>query len=237
MSEEKVNLHKGHRERMRKQFLADLGAGQPDHKLLELLLFYAIPQKDTNELAHILLQKFGSIRGVLEADVNELYAISGIKENAAVLFKLIMELFRRYADTQNTLLDTSQAVATYMLSKMMGVNEERLYLLCLNDLMNVQRCVQIGAGSDSGVALNLKKIVREATSSHCNVVILVHNHPGNNLQPSTEDIQCTVRVGKMLSELGVVLADHVIVSGTNYISMKDAGIFTVSNYNETLQYY
>jgi len=222
----KVNLHKGHRDRMKKQFLTALGSGMPDHKLLEILLFYSTPQKDTNEMAHMLLQRFQSVRGVMEADVSELCEIGGIKENTAVLIKLIMELYRRYLNQEDTALFSSKDIAMYMLPKFIGLTEERLYMLCLTDKLTVERCIHISTGTSNSVVIDYKKIITTAASSKCNIAVLVHNHPGEYLEPSHADIQGTVKVARALREIGVNLADHVIVSGSAFVSMKDAGILT-----------
>ena len=109
--------------------------------------------------------------------------------------------------------------------RFLGKTSEEMYLLCLTDKLAVDRCVHLSSGTSNSVVINYKKIITNAAASKCNLVVLAHNHPGELITPSNEDIQGTVKVAKALRDIGITLGDHLIISGTDYLSMKDGGFF------------
>ncbi len=222
------NEHKGHRDRTRQLFLQMGGESLPDHILLEILLYYAVPRRDTNELAHLLLGAFGGIKGVLEADVDELQQVPGIGYNAAVLLKLGLSLFRSYLqDMQSAenVLDCTQKIGDYLVPMFIGKTDESLYLLCFNDRYKLLRCELIAQGIHNAVSINQKKIVERAALSKCSRVVIAHNHPGGVALPSDEDVRSTLQIHSTLKALHIQLVDHIIVSGDDYISLADSNIF------------
>ena len=194
-----ANPHKGHRNRLRSEFIASGGRDFSDIRILELLLFYCIPQKDTNPIAHALLSRFQSFENLLQASVEELCQVPGIKENSAALIKVVLEINRRAA--QHT-------------------------LLCLGSRGEVLRFDSIATGNSTSVLVNYKRLVQCAAYSNCHAAVIAHNHPAGNLQPSPEDIACTLKIKRLLGDMGVLLQDHIIFSNHHYLSLKEGGYFT-----------
>ena len=131
---EQQNLNVGHRERMREELITVGGEAMPDYKILEMLLFYGIPRKDTRTLAKTLLNTFGSISGVLEADVTDLKAVTGMTTNAACLIKLVLPLAKKYNDSKSSgagYLRSFDEIGSFAVSQFFTVTGERAILICL----------------------------------------------------------------------------------------------------------
>lgn len=220
--------HYGHRERTRQLFLQAGPAGLPDHMLLEILLYSAIPQRDTNDLAHQLLNTFGSVKGVLEADVQLLQQVPGVGYNTAVMLKTVLALFSRYMrDGQDSsrVLNTSEKIGRYMLPIFLGKTDESVYLLCFDDRFSLLKCECIGGGSHNAVQVNRQKIAERAVVAKSNLVAIAHNHPGGVAMPSDEDIHATLEIYKTLRDLNIQLFDHIIVAGDDFVSLRDSNLF------------
>ncbi len=220
----KSELHKGHRERLRKQFLTEgVPKDIPEHQLLEFLLFYCIPRKDTNELAHNLLNAFGgSLVSVLDAPYEELLKVKGISENTAALIKFIMPLAQRYVrehtDTNPYLKSIGQIVA-YVFPKFFSETNEVSYMLCLDGRGKVLACPKLTEGDSLTAAVSLRKIAEIALKNGATQVALAHNHPKGFPLPSQNDINFTAQVGQFLQSLNIRLVDHIIVGNGEYVSL------------------
>ena len=214
--------HGGHRERMRERFLTAGGDALADHELLETILFYAIPRRDTNELAHRLIEDFGSLSSVLEADVDLLARFDGLGESSATYLKLLHELTRRYtADKMNAndkkmVFDTPGKIAAYMAPRYMGVNIERVYLLLFDNSMHLLDCLHVCDGSVAGVSLSIRRIAERAYQKGAAAVVLTHNHPNGAAIPSTDDIRVTRRVEEALRLLEIPLLEHYVFADRSY---------------------
>lgn len=220
----KAELHKGHRERMRKQFLkSGITQDVPEHQLLEFLLFYAIPRKDTNELAHELLDAFGgSLVNVFDAPYEDLVKVKGIGENTAALIKFIMPLAKRYMDessnTAGFLKNTGQIIG-YVMPKFYSETDEVLYLLCLDGRGKVLDCPKLGGGDAISLSVSLRKIAETAIKAGATAVVLAHNHPKGFPLPSENDVKFTSQVGTFLRALNIRLVDHIIVGNGEAVSL------------------
>ncbi len=216
------NPHKGHRERLKRKFLNTNGVGFEPHELFELLLFYAMPQKDTNEIAHRLVKRFGSISGVLEAEYYDLIKIDGVKEHTAVLIKLLLVFMRTYFSEKYDAKDISFSPHTageYMVNKFIGLKEERLYAIMLDSDFRLITEGVISEGTSNRTGVYPREIARMALETNARYVILAHNHPSGHIKPSKSDIDATQAVMNSLSMLDVILADHIIVCGKRYKSI------------------
>ncbi|MCQ2478469.1 MAG: hypothetical protein MJ091_04565 [Clostridia bacterium] len=217
------NLHAGHRERVRKEFLENgYDDAVPAHKLLEHLLFYAIPRCDTNEIAHRLIDKFGDLSGVIDAPVSEIVKVEGVGENAATLIKLILPVARRYnvEKTSGKINFPSLSLADdYIQKQYLGFTTERLGILGLNSVGDKTVFKFLSEGDISTVGVSVRDIVKAAIDSNSTAVILCHNHPSNNCLPSSADIEITKNVFTALKQIGICLADHVIVGVNDYVSL------------------
>lgn len=219
--------HKGHRDRLRKKFLTHGLDVLQDHEVLELLLFYAIPRMDTNETARMLLEHFGSISAVLEAPLEELKAIGGIGDNAAILLHLITPLSRRYQLSKNEkgiCLPTTQACGDYLLPYFFGATEEMVYILCMDAKCKVLTCRLLHTGSVNSASVPLRKAAEVALGCNASSVVLAHNHPSGLALPSHADEDTTAQMKAMLDTLDIKLADHIIVAENDFVSMADNGM-------------
>ena len=221
-----MGLHDGHRQRLIQRFLEeDLDNFEP-HNVLELLLFYAIPRKDTNELAHVLIDTFGSLKGVFDAPYEELIKVTGIGPNTAALLKLVPSLTRTYysSDARSIILDTSEKSGEYFLPYYIGQTEEVVRLACLDAGGKVFSNQILHRGSANAAEVNIRKIVNIALRNNAMGVILAHNHPGGLPLPSEEDVATTKSIREALMPMGILLMDHIIVAGQDYVSMARSGI-------------
>ena len=221
-----MGLHDGHRQRLIQRCLEeDLDNFEP-HNVLELLLFYAIPRKDTNELAHVLMDTFGSLKGVFDAPYEELIKVTGIGPNTAALLKLVPSLTRTYysSEARSIILDTSEKSGEYFLPYYIGQTEEVVRLACLDAGGKVISNQILHRGSANAAEVNLRKIVNIALRNNAMGVILAHNHPGGLPLPSEEDVATTKSIREALIPMGILLMDHIIVAGQDYISMARSGI-------------
>ena len=220
------SIHKGHRERLKQRFLEEGLDNFTEIQVLELLLFYAIPRSDTNPLAHALLEHFGCLAQVLEADVEELKKVPGIGDHAATLLALVIDLCRYYQVTcaqQTEILTTLDECGKYLVPRFFGRTRETVFLLCLDAKCKVLCCKEIGEGSVNTAAISVRKVVETALSANATTVILAHNHPSGIAVPSNEDIQTTQRIAAALSAVEIHLADHIVVADGDYVSMVQSG--------------
>lgn len=216
----------GHRERLRQHYLDHGMDALRDYEVLELLLFYAIPRKDTQPIARELLAHFGSLSAVLDASPNELRAIDGIGESAAFLMQMIPHLSRRYQLSRSAMgvvLNSTKATGKFVVPYFHGETEEVVYLLCLDSKQKLISCRQIQRGSVNVVQLPIRKVIETALNANAVSVILAHNHPGGMALPSTEDYRATDLLMEALAPLQIPLLDHVIVAEGDYVSLRDDG--------------
>lgn len=226
-----MSVHNGHRERMRERFRKEGLDNFTDIQVLELLLFYCIARKDTNPIAHALLDRFGSVSQVFEAPLEELCKVEGIGENAAVFLQLVTQVGRYYLTDRVSrikVLPTLQSCAKYMLPFFFGQKVELVYLLCLDAKCKVLACRKISEGNVNSAGISVRKIVETALGANASSVVLAHNHPGGLAIPSPEDIQTTRQIAAALRAVDVMFLDHIIVADNDYVSMLQSG-YTFEN--------
>lgn len=223
---ENASIHKGHRERLKKRFLEEGLDNFSDIQVLELLLFYAIPLRDTNPLAHTLLERFGSLSQVLDASVEELKKVPGISDHSATLLSLVTQLARYYqvnCAQRIECLTSLDACGAYMVPYFFGRSNETVFLLCLDAKCKVLCCKEVGEGSVNSASISIRKIVETALAANATTVVLAHNHPSGVALPSEEDVQTTRRVAAALNVVEIHLADHIVVADGDYVSMAQSG--------------
>ena len=222
-----MSVHDGHRERMKNKLLeAGLDAFD-DHNVLELLLFYSMPRKDTNPLAHELLNHFGSLEAVFEAPADELQKISGIGENTVVLIKLIPEVCRRYAIDKNrsdNVLDNAEKAGKFLIPRYLFERDEVVYIICLDAKCKVLCCKELFRGVANSAEISIRKIAELALAKNAASVIISHNHTSGIALPSYEDELTTKRIKSALSSMGITLSDHIVVADDDFISMAESGL-------------
>ena len=222
-----MNVHDGHRGRKKRQFLENGLDAFQEHEVLELLLYYAIPRKDTNPIAHGLLKKFGSLDAVFAAPVEELMRVEGVGENAAALIHLIQPLYRRIrisATEEETVLNSVEKAGAFFVGRFAGERTESMYQACLDakgKLLNVQK---LASGDVNFVHADIRGIVQNALLCRASAVILAHNHPSGVALPSDADNAVTLQVRDVLQSVGVVLFDHIIVADDDFVSLRQNGL-------------
>lgn len=222
-----MGIHDGHREKLRRRFLEGGLDSFADHEALELLLFYAIPRRDTNELAHRLMEHYGTLDAVLTAPLEELTQISGIGENAAALIRLVPRLAQKArlsAAAREIVLSDAERMGEYLLERFRGEKNEVIYQLCLDRKGKLIVCRRLNEGGVDSSELNIRRLVENALLSSASMVVLAHNHPSGIALPSPEDYVTTDRVEEALRVVGVQLVDHIIVADDDYVSMAASGI-------------
>lgn len=222
MAKNAAMLHGGHRARMRQRFLETGGAGMADHELLELLLYYTLPRRDTNETAHALIEECGSLSSVLEAGTEELCACEGVGESTAIFLRLLGELSHRYAVAKMEsgenipMYDTPAKIAAYLFPRFLGLTVERVYLLLFDNGLHLLDCYHVCDGSLTGAALSVRRIAERAYRKGAAGVVLAHNHPGGLAVPSGDDIHFTRRLDEALRLLEIPLIEHYVFSDRSY---------------------
>lgn len=222
-----MGIHDGHREKMRRRFLSGGLEQFADHEALELLLYYAIPRRDTNPIAHALMDRYGSLSAVLAAPVEDLQKVEGIGESAAILLKLVPRLCAKArladADRQELVLNTASRAGAYLLERFYGEQNEVIYQLCLDRKGKLLACKKLGEGNIASAALDVRKLVENAILNSASSVVLAHNHPSGIASPSGEDYAATDRARAALETIGVSLADHIIVADGDFVSLAESG--------------
>ena len=216
------NPHRGHRQKVRARYYANGLNGMPDHNVLEFLLFFGIPQKDTNALAHALLERFGSFAGVLQANAEQLKDVKGMTENAACLLTLFLPVYQRYLtdlSAKKPVFKTAKELADYMRPQFIDSQNERVFLLCFNESQRLIAMRCIAQGGLNQVMLDMRQMASAVLETNAKAAILVHNHPNGIALPSPDDLQTTKTVSQMLATLKVPLLNHVIITDQTYFSM------------------
>ncbi len=219
-------IHSGHRERVRKEFLAHgFNEDTPPHKIVEMLLYYSIPRKDTNEIAHELVDRFGSVSGILDADPNELTEIKGVSENTAALIMLIKEIIGIYRLERREVKSGHSCISEVydlLLSKYYTFKNEVLLLTTLNGKGEIIAIDKIGEGDYSTVKISIRDIIECILKRRAIYAILSHNHPNSTAVPSSDDVRTTEQIFNVLKSIGIVLLDHIIIADDDYVSMRQS---------------
>ncbi|MBQ9974482.1 MAG: DNA repair protein RadC [Oscillospiraceae bacterium] len=225
MAKQEKNIHTGHRSRVKAEFRQRGLEAFPEHRVLELLLFYALPQGDTNPLAHRLIDRFGSLAGVMDASMEELSQVKGVGEHAATLLRLIPALCARYVASRSSLdgiADTSEQVRQILEPYFFGARNEMVYVLCLDGKRKAIAVRKITEGSINAAEVTARRIVEEAMSLRASGIILAHNHTSGLAVPSQEDCATTHYLRQILSPLQIELVDHVVFCDDDMVSMRDS---------------
>ncbi len=220
-----MDEHSGHRKRLKDRYLRIGLDAFEDYEALELLLFYAMPRRDTKSLAKQLLCCFGSLPAVLDASVEELKE-AGLTENAAILLHMQLPLYRKYemkkAEDQKCIRSSSDA-GRILCAMFRNEAEESIRLVSLDAAGKIIRTDILGRGDINSVHFSVRKIAETALANKAVSVILAHNHPAGSLTPSREDVDATESAKNALDTLGIRLLDHFIVAGENYRSLREEG--------------
>lgn len=229
------DIHKGHRQRVLKAFTeTGLTEDVRPHKVLEMILFFTIPRKDTNELAYIVWEYFGrSFAKVMEASVEELMAASQtdrkdipkISEYTAMHIKSILEIAKYYytekAKEEKWVLNRKEA-SVFLFKNLVDKNVETAYMLCLDNLNRFLACPKISEGDEFSVSFSPRQIVKRITQIGATKILIAHNHPRGTALPSDLDIIATKKLAIAISGIGAKLIDHIIVADKDFVSIRDS---------------
>lgn len=228
MDEQSKPLHAGHRERMYESFRRAGLDGFSDYQALELLLTFAIVRRDTNELAHRLLEQFGSFHAVLNAPQESLASVPGMTQRAALLISLLPQLWQRYetdaAIREDDVYPNSAACAERLRGCFRGVRREQAWLMCLDAKCKLLDLRRLSEGSVNATSLPIRRIIEIALAVNATSVVIAHNHTSGIYFPSRSDLELTMQLRQTLASLDLLLADHLIFSGSQFYSLCSNGL-------------
>lgn len=219
-------MHEGHRHRMKERYLNEGLDGFQDHEVLELLLFFCVPRKNTNEIAHELLKTFGTLSAVMEASTTELEKVKGIGKNSALLLNLMPAVFRKYSVSskgKRAIIDSTTKAGEYAESLLKGLTIERFYVISLDSQCRVIYADILQEGTIDQAIIYPRKVVETAMKRNAHRIILAHNHPGGSQKPSKADLRLTKTIFTALETIDIDVIDHIIVTSQGYYSMAAEG--------------
>ena len=217
--------HDGHRQRMKKRFLSNGLEGFSGHEVLELLLFYALPYRDTNGLGHTLENAFGGLANVLNADYADLIRVPGVTPHVATLLTLCGQICGRYqqeqyADIQQ--LYSTELLCQYICPWFSGKREESVLLVSMDNKRKLLNATRIFKGSVNSAEMNVRLAMQQSLQDNATQVVLAHNHPNGLAIPSRADVETTAHFAEVLALVDVRLVDHIIVAEGDCVSMADS---------------
>lgn len=223
-----MTIHKDHRKRMKDRFSKGGMDALAEHEVLEMLLYYCIPRRDTNLIAHKLLDEFKTLPRVLNATVAELQVVGGMGDNAARFITFVRQLGRYFNNedvNESDILWSLDRCHEYLQRHFICSRNETVVLLCLDAKCKLLGCYTIGEGSIHSANASIRKITEMALATNATSVVLAHNHPGGLAVPSPEDVQTTQLIARTLKTMDVVLLDHVVVSDEELVSLLYSGLY------------
>ena len=227
MSEAKKPSYLGHRQRIKEKYEKSGIDGWLDYEVLELVLSYAVPRKDTKPIAKELLSRFKTINGVLDSDRKELQTIREISEHTAFFLKLLKDVAILYAENgihNRNLLSSPQVVHDYLKASLKGAVDEEFKMLFLDSRNQLIAVETFKTGTVNRSVVYPRKVVERALYNHAVGVIIAHNHPAGTLQPSQDDRGVTIAIKEALKTVDITLLDHIIIGNNDYYSFRNNDI-------------
>ena len=224
MSESVPGIHDGRRDRMRERYMRHGLDNFNDHEVLELLLYYSVARKDTNELAHKLLNDFGSLDILFEADPLDIRRVSGASEQTAVLISMVPKLAGRYFNakfSEKTALDSSDKIGRFAVPLFSGKTYECFYCICLDNRRRLIAAAKISEGTVNETNVYPRMAAKEALKYNAVSVALAHNHPSGSTEPSEDDFVTTGIIKSALAPLGIDVIDHIVAGNGEYYSFAE----------------
>ena len=225
-SKKNGSLHANHRKRIDEKIRRNGFEFLPDHEQLEFLLFVAIPMGDTNELAHRLLERFGTMKGVLNAGYKKLKEVKGVGVRTAMYLSQLNSVagvIVRSQDDKPVVLDTNEKIGNYIRTYYLGRLKEASYIFFLDGRSRLIGAEKLSDGTIDETYVYPREVLKVTLESSASAVILAHNHPTGLVEPSSQDIAVNKRIESSLRHIGVRLEDNIIVSGNNYYSFRENG--------------
>lgn len=231
-------MHEGHRERLRKRYQEEGLDNFEDHEVLELLLTYSIPRANTNDTAHELLDRFGSLLNVFGATIQELRDVKGVGDRSAVLLHFCMDLLRRIrleeqrGGKKRAHLPNPYVAGKYVQQLLLNERYECIYAVCMDKNKRVLHSKKLVEGTLAETVLYPRTLVEYSLQNKAYSVVLAHNHPSGDPRPSEADWQTTENARKALEVIGITLFDHLIVGGQMVFSFSQNIAFLIEHGNQ-----
>ena len=223
------SIHDGHRERLRQEIMKHgIDESTPPHKILEFLLFYCISRKDTNPIAHALIDRFGSLSAVLEAPIDEITEVEGVNERTALLLKSILPVARVCMNTkinERPFFKCLDDIGDFAEKQYIGVSTERASVISLDGKGKLLAFDFLSEGDISSVGLSVRDVISILIKRNAVAAVLVHNHPSGVAIPSQNDRGITENLAGALNAVGIYLVDHIVVGAGDFVSMAQSKEF------------
>ncbi|MBR4241710.1 MAG: DNA repair protein RadC [Eubacterium sp.] len=213
-----------HRERVRSAYLKNSFESMSDSNVLELLLFYAIPRKDVKEIAYALINRFGSLEGVFEADISQLKQVEGVGENTAILINLCRNIDGRISKNRNEKTKTIKSckeACDFVFNELQNRKNEVVIIICLDNSQRIIKVEEVAQGNSSSSFVEPYRIMECIIKNNAANIIIAHNHPKGSNQPSPQDINFTIDLLALCRKIKVSLNDHIVVGENGALSMAD----------------
>jgi DNA repair protein RadC len=224
MDDEKKSYIDGHRNRVKERFKHCGFDFWQEYEILEFALFFVIPRLDTKTISKKLIDKFGSLKQVIDAEREQLLEIGGLGEHSAIFISFLKKFCGKYGElkikSENSISSSNEAVK-YLKSVLSGEKIEKFFMLILNSANKVTECLEIESGTPNSSPIIPRKIAQIALENRAVSTIIAHNHPGGTLKPSQNDISSTNAIVNALNAIDVSLLDHIIISNDNHFSFKE----------------
>lgn len=219
------SIHTGHRKRVKAEFLARSFEGWSDHRILEMLLFYAIPQGDVNPIAHALVERFGSLAGVMDSPYEELLRVDGVGNHTATFLRMMSSVGAVYTGSRSRrdiIVNCAEDARSFLQPYFFGARNELVYILCLDGKNQVLGVRKIAEGSIRAAAINMRRIMEETVALRGAKIYLSHNHVGSLALPSEADWNATMTLYGVLGGVGIELVDHLIFQDDEMVSLRES---------------
>lgn len=215
-----TDLVKGHRGRVREKY-AKLGCFDSfePYEILELLLFYALPRKDTKPIAKNLISTFGSLKGVLDADINTLCKQPGIGLSTAVFLHSYRQVLGYLTDATANQIKGAADMGTFAMQLLKDKTSEEFHVITLNSKQEITNHKRLASGRHSSAIVSIRDIIDFALDNNAVAIVLAHNHPNGILIPSKEDLEMTHEIARVTKSLDIRLTDHIITGGDSFVSL------------------
>jgi DNA repair protein RadC len=222
-------MRKGHRMRLKWKYMTAGIEAFSDYEVVELLLSYAIPRRDTKPVAKELIQTFGSIKGIIDADSSDLKKINGVREHTAILFKLAKDLsalYLREKAREKIQISCTTELINFCRTTLGGKTDEEFWVIYLNVQNRIIEFERLQKGTVDQAFVYPRQILENALRKKASAIILVHNHPSGNVRPSNADISITNTIREKARVLEIAVHDHIIIGTDNFFSFREEGMMT-----------
>ncbi len=217
----------GHRHRLRQRLLTSGPESVADHELLELVLFLALPRRDTKPIARSLLSRFGSFANAIAAPLAELRGVDGMGDAGSAALKTVQAAALRLMRSElqeRPILSNWDALLGYLNAQLARERVEQFRILFLDGKNRLLADEAQARGTVNHTPVYPREVAKRALELHATALILVHNHPSGDPQPSTLDLQTTTSIKRALMTVDVVLHDHIIVGNGTWRSLRQEGL-------------